>query len=58
MCVEQFRPSTRYEHSRLEEIDFARWRLKRLWITENTLHDVEMDNQAEEFAETYEHSIG
>ena len=29
-------------------------RLKRLWIIENTLHDVEMDNQSEEFAETYE----
>jgi hypothetical protein len=54
MCVEQFRPSTRYEHSIVEEIAFAKWRLKRLWIIENTLHDVEMDNQSEEFAETYE----
>jgi hypothetical protein len=54
MCIEQFRPVTRYEHSIVEEIAFAKWRLKRLWIIENTLHDVEMDNQAEEFAEAYE----
>jgi len=54
MCVEQFRPSTRYEHSIVEEIASAKWRLKRLWIIENTLLDIEMDNQAEEFAETYE----
>ena len=47
-------PWTRYEHSIVEEIAFAKWRLKRLWIIENTLHDIEMDNQSEEFAETYE----
>jgi hypothetical protein len=53
ICVEQFRPTNRYERTIVEEIAFAKWRLRRMWTIETGLMDVEMDDQATAFAAKY-----
>jgi hypothetical protein len=53
ICMEQFRPATRYEQIVVEEIAFAKWRLRRLWTMETALLDTEMDEQAEVFVNKY-----
>ena len=51
-CFETFKPATILETKLVEEIAFAKWRLRRLWFVETSLLDHEMDRQAEAFAET------
>ncbi len=53
-CVAQFKPITGYERMIIEEIAFARWRLRRLFTIENALFDIEMDEQADALAAKYD----
>ena len=52
-CVEEFQPATPFEERLVEEIAFAKWRLRRAWIAENALYDTEMDDGADAFAAKY-----
>jgi hypothetical protein len=53
-CVAQFNPITGYEQMIIEEIAFARWRLRRLFTIENALFDIEMDEQADALDARYD----
>lgn len=53
-CQQDFQPETPFESRLVEEIAFAKWRLRRAWITENALFDTEMESGAEAFAQKYQ----
>lgn len=53
-CVEGYRPATDLEHTYVEAIAFALWRLKRIYAVQTALIDLEMDDQAESFAATFD----
>jgi len=53
-CVEGYRPTTPLEHTYVEAIAFALWRLKRIYAVQTALIDLEMDEQAETFAAAFE----
>ncbi len=52
-CVQQFQPTTPFEHRLVTEIAFAWWRMQRAWVTETAIMDTEMDDQFEKFSKTY-----
>ena len=52
-CIAEFQPQNPFEERLVQEIAFAKWRLRRAWVTENALYDSEMDNNAESFAAKY-----
>jgi hypothetical protein len=53
-CVEEFGPGNEFEHKLVEEIAYAKWRLRRAWISENAITDIEMEDKAEAFAAKYD----
>lgn len=53
-CVEEFQPDNEFEHKLVEEIAYAKWRLRRAWISENAITDIEMEEKAEAFAAKYD----
>jgi hypothetical protein len=53
-CIAAFKPATPFEHKLIEEIAFAKWRLRRLWTTETALFDIEMEQQSEAFASQFD----
>ena len=53
-CVEEFQPISAFERKLVEEIAFAKWRLRRAWTVETALWDNEMEEQCEAFAQKYE----
>ena len=55
-CIDEFKPETPFEERLVEEIAFAKWRLRRAWVTENALYDTQMDDNAEAFAAKYKNA--
>ena len=55
-CTAEFQPQNPFEERLVEEIAFAKWRLRRAWVTENALYDSEMDDNAPSFATKYKNA--
>lgn len=53
-CIEEFAPANAFEQKLVEEIAFAKWRLRRAWTVETALWDHEMEEQAEAFSQKFE----
>ncbi|HYP09647.1 MAG TPA: hypothetical protein VER03_25710 [Bryobacteraceae bacterium] len=53
-CVATWKPVTSMEHRAVEDIAGAKWRLRRLRFIETGLFDLEMDQQADDFAAGYD----
>jgi hypothetical protein len=52
--IEHYRPKNDIEAELVEDIAFCRWRLRRFRGVDTALWDLQMDDQAETFAERYE----
>ena len=45
-CVRDYKPATPLEHTYVQAICFALWRLRRMYSVQTALVDLEMDDQA------------
>lgn len=55
-CIQTWNPVTSMEHRAVEDIAGAKWRLRRLRFIETGLFDLEMDQQADGFQQTYDNA--
>lgn len=53
-CIAAYNPVNALERGYVEAIAFALWRLRRIYSVQTALVDLEMDEQSETFAETYQ----
>ena len=53
-CVRDYKPATPLEHTYVQAICFALWRLRRMYSVQTAMVDLEMDDQSAAFDKNYE----